>query len=95
MKMQAIAHQVVPLIKLPPSEFKIISVDPMHFGISVYSKMMDGVPVRHWQKWSVFDFPNDLFGIKDLENAGLLEDYISAVIQPQVSGCAKVAGGPF
>jgi hypothetical protein len=75
-------RQIVPLVKLPPSEWRLHDLSSLdHVSISVYARMVDGVPVRHWQRWSIFDFPNDLFGIVDLENAGLLRKYLSAIEQ--------------
>lgn len=66
-----------PLIKLPPSEWKIKPGGPGYFAVSIYARGDD--VTRHWQKWSVFDFPNDLFGIEDLVNAGLFLVYMTAV----------------
>lgn len=82
------AQQVVPLVKLPPSEWKIKDGGQEHFAISVYAKMIDGMPVRHWQKWSILDFPNDLFGLVDLVNAGLDWRYIAAIEQTKVRAAA-------
>lgn len=79
--------QIWPLIKMPPSEWKIRDGSAEYFWISVYYKNFDGQLVRHWQRWSIHDFPNDLFGIEDLENAGLLHRYVAAV-QEQILGPA-------
>lgn len=77
--------QIVPLVKLPPSEWLLTAMSsPDHIGVSVYSRPIDGRFVRVWQKWSILDFPNDLFGIEDLENAGLLGRYIAAVEQARL-----------
>lgn len=73
--------QIIPLIKLPPSEWQIKAAGPDHFALSVYAKMWEGKPVRHWQKWSILDFPNDLIGLEDLEAAGLIERYLAAIGQ--------------
>lgn len=84
-------RQIVPLVKLPPSEWRIKDVGPDHIGISVYARMLDGVPVRHWQKWSILDFPNDLIGIEDLQRAGLIGRYIAAIEQAEIEAAAMKA----
>ena len=85
------ANALPPLTKLPPREWRLAVVsDPDKVGISVYARVVDGRSVRHWQKWPILDFPNDFFGIEDLEDAGLLERYVAAIEQLQLGAAAQL-----
>lgn len=66
---------LLPLVLLPPEQRVVRPLTDTHFGVGIFNR--NGA--LHLQKWSVLDFPNAFFGIKDLENAGLLETYMTAV----------------
>lgn len=83
-------RQIVPLVKLPPSEWRLTAMSsPDHIGVSVYTRPVGGLFVRVWQKWSILDFPNDLFGVEDLINAGLFGRYIAAIEKEQFGPAAQ------
>lgn len=88
MERKIMPHRV-PLVKLPPGEWRIKDAGPIHFAVSVYGRVIEGQTTRHWQKWSILDFPNDLFGLEDLVSAGLDFRYVAAIEEEEL-GAARM-----
>ena len=91
MERKSMPHRV-PLVKLPPSEWRIKDAGPIHFAVSVYGRVIEGQTTRHWQKWSILDFPNDLFGLEDLVSAGLDFRYVAAIEEQELVAANEPEG---
>jgi hypothetical protein len=77
-----------PLTLLPKEEWLIHPLNERKFAVSIFAR--NGT--HNWQKWSVFDFPNDFFGIEDLERAGLLGVYMAAISKLREGAPAEPLG---
>ncbi len=86
-------HLPPPLVRLPPCDWIVKECCSEHFAVSVYGRVQNGNIARHWQRWSIRDFPNDLIGFIDLEAAGLMGRYIAAIGKSEVCGTVVVLDG--
>jgi hypothetical protein len=67
--------QLSPLVRLPRDQIQIEEHTGTHLAAAVYTR--DGS--LYWQKVALFDLPNDLIGVEDLERHGVLLIYVAAV----------------
>lgn len=63
------------LVMLPRNQWTLLPLNEEQIGVGIFSRG----GALYLQRWSIHDFPNEFFGIKDLENAGILEVYMRAV----------------
>lgn len=64
-----------PLALLPREQWTLRPLNDRQVGVGIFSRG----GALYLQKWSIDDFPNDFFGIKDLERCGVLLVYMAAV----------------
>ncbi|MDD1450041.1 hypothetical protein NHF48_002265 [Sphingomonas sp. H160509] len=63
------------LVMLPRNQWTLLPLNEEQIGVGIFSRG----GALYLQRWSIHDFPNEFFGIKDLENAGIFEVYMRAV----------------